>query len=60
MKNSGANIMHYINISENQKVKKLNEMLYRNSFNDYNQTFLHRSPIVNEFGMRSGITYTHV
>ena len=29
MKNSGAKIMHYINISENQKVKKLNEMLYR-------------------------------
>ena len=29
MKNSGAKILLYINISENQLVKNLNEMLYR-------------------------------
>ena len=52
--------MLYINISENQLVKKLNEMLYRKLFNDHNQTFLYRSPIVNEFGMRGSITDTHM
>ena len=35
-------------------------MLYRKLFNDHNQTFLYRSPIVNEFGMRGSITDTHM